>query len=386
MPSVTYMNQSAPFWDFIAGLEQQGNDHPFFSHNRNQEGEHAQGPQLREGVPFDFNNPFNLGGWGRNAFGGQALSHRGPPPRHHEASHEGTRGDETNEKAEESNKEKEPEKNDEEMKDRNDNGEGPAGNSGSDNEGCAWGRGRHGRCGGARRQGRCGPGGWGGPRHGGSHPGHHEGPRGGPFGGPPGPPGGPQWPFNGPRGPHGGPHHGHGHDHGVPRGFGRRGGWERGGMFGSGFDPADLAAHFFNQANQFNQSQTTNEGKDKSASSNEDHIPDADVFDTENAFVVHIPLPGAKKEDVGVNWDVEKSELSVAGVIYRPGDEEFLKTLAVNERKVGPFERKIRLGTRASPAHIDADGITAKLEDGILRVEVPKLDAGYVEIKKVDIE
>jgi HSP20 family protein len=101
---------------------------------------------------------------------------------------------------------------------------------------------------------------------------------------------------------------------------------------------------------------------------------------------VHISLPGAKKEDVGVNWDAEKSELSVAGVIYRPGDEEFLKTLALDERKVGPFERKIRLGTRASPAHIDADGITAKLEDGILRVEVPKLDTGYVEIRKVDIE
>lgn len=383
MPSVTYMNQSAPFWDFIAGLEQQGSDHPFFSQNRNQKDEHAQGPQPREGAPFDFNNPFNLGGWGRNAFGGQAFPHRGPPPRHHEASHEGTRGNETDEKAEGSNKEKEPEKNDEEMKDCKDNGEGPSGNSGSDNEGYAWGRGRHDHCGGTRRQGRCGPGGWGGPRHGGGpHHGHHKGPRGGLFGGPPGPSGGPQWPFNGPPGPQGGPHHGHSHEHGGHQGFGRRG-WGRGGIFGGGFDPANLAAHLFNQ---FTQSETTNEGKDKSAPSNEDYAPDADVFDTENAFVVHISLPGAKKEDVGVNWDAEKSELSVAGVIYRPGDEEFLKALAVNERKVGPFEKKIRLGTRASPAHVDADGITAKLEDGILRVEVPKLDAGYVEIKKVDIE
>jgi HSP20 family protein len=57
-----------------------------------------------------------------------------------------------------------------------------------------------------------------------------------------------------------------------------------------------------------------------------------------------------------------------------------------DERKVGAFERKIRLGTRANPASIDADGITAKLEDGVLRVEVPKLDSGYVEIRKVDIQ
>jgi HSP20 family protein len=102
--------------------------------------------------------------------------------------------------------------------------------------------------------------------------------------------------------------------------------------------------------------------------------------------VVHVSLPGAKKEDVGVNWDAEKSELSIAGVVYRIGDEEFLKTLAMGERKVGPFERKVRLGTRANPAQVDADMITAKLEDGVLRVEVPKLDRDFVEVRKVDIQ
>lgn len=118
----------------------------------------------------------------------------------------------------------------------------------------------------------------------------------------------------------------------------------------------------------------------------EDFKPEADVFDTAEAFVIHVSLPGAKKEDVGVNWDAEKSELSIAGVIYRPGDEELLKTLALDERKVGAFERKVRLGSRANPAQVDVDGISARMEDGVLRIEVPKLDSGYVEIKKVDIE
>merc|ERR1711963_212536 len=118
----------------------------------------------------------------------------------------------------------------------------------------------------------------------------------------------------------------------------------------------------------------------------EDFKPEADVFDTEDSYVIHINLPGAKKEDVGVNWDAEKSELNVAGVIYRPGGEELLQTLALDERKVGAFERKLRLGSRANPAQVDVDAISAKLEDGILRVEVPKMDSGYVEIKKVDIE
>jgi HSP20 family protein len=162
-----------------------------------------------------------------------------------------------------------------------------------------------------------------------------------------------------------------------------------GGPFGAGdnswssFDPSTFTAQLFNQFTNTHPSNTTNATK---PTESEDYTPDADIFDTDSTYVVHVSLPGAKKEDVGVNWDAEKSELSIAGVIYRPGDEDFLKTLALNERKVGAFERKIRLGTRANPANVDADGMTAKLEDGVLRVEVPKLDSGYVEIRKVDIE
>jgi len=118
----------------------------------------------------------------------------------------------------------------------------------------------------------------------------------------------------------------------------------------------------------------------------DDWKPEADVFDTESAFVVHISLPGANKEDIGVSWEPEKSELTVSGVVHRPGDEAFLKTLSLDERKVGAFERKVRLGTRSSPAQVDIEGITAKLDNGILYVEVPKLNADFVEIKKVDIE
>ena len=136
-------------------------------------------------------------------------------------------------------------------------------------------------------------------------------------------------------------------------------------------------------ANMF-QEQLFGEGGNKEKS--EEFTPEVDVFDHPEAYVIHVSLPGAKKEDVGVNWDADKSELSIAGVVYRPGDEEFLKHLAMDERKVGAFERKVRLGSRASPAQVDVDGISARMEEGVLRVEVPKLDSGYVEIKKVDIE
>lgn len=131
---------------------------------------------------------------------------------------------------------------------------------------------------------------------------------------------------------------------------------------------------------------SNNKDGSRTAAESKDFQPPADIFDTQDAFIVHVSLPGAKKEDVGVNWDADKSELSVAGVIYRPGDEETLKTLALDEREVGAFERKVALGTKLDPAQVDAEGISAKMEDGVLIVNIPKLEQDFVEVKKVEVE
>lgn len=341
MPSVTYMNQSAPFWDFVASLEQEGMNHPLFSPwapNQNHSGDQDAGERRgHRGPPPGF-GPW---GWGFHGFGGREFPHRGPPPPPGPSEHE------HDQKHEQKHDETDGEKDNEECKEKdgddNDNGEGPSG-SGSETEGCRRRKGRHGRCGARRGRHGCGP------RGEGFH--HRHGP-----------------PHHGP------PHHGpHGH-------HGRRGGgwgpWARGGSVGGiPFNPLTFAAGLFEPS-----SNTNNKNED------EDFNPTADVFDTPAAYVIHVSLPGAKKEDVGVDWDAEKSELNIAGVIYRPGDEEFLKTLAMGERQVGPFKRKVRLGTRANPASVDVDGITAKLEDGVLRVEVPKLgEEGFVEVKRVEVE
>lgn len=115
--------------------------------------------------------------------------------------------------------------------------------------------------------------------------------------------------------------------------------------------------------------------------------PPIDIFSTPSAYVLHVALPGAKKEDVGVNWDAEKGVLNLAGVVYRQGDEEFLKTLSQSERKVGVFERTVKLPPgNEEKEEVDGDAITAKLEDGILVVTVPKLEKEWMEVKRVDIE
>lgn len=114
--------------------------------------------------------------------------------------------------------------------------------------------------------------------------------------------------------------------------------------------------------------------------------PEVDVFDTAETFVIHVPLPGAKKEDIELNWDPKAVEISITGVIGRPGSEDVVKTIALDERKVGAFERKVRLGSRANPPKVDSDSISAKLEDGVLVIEVPKTEPDDVEVKKIEVE
>ena len=215
-------------------------------------------------------------------------------------------------------------------------------------------------------------------------PSHRDGPSGVPDPEVPLPPHSPEdapwgsFPFGRPHRGHFGPHRG---------GWGGRG---RGGHCGRGrhhestpFGDFDLTKIGELIASQFG---FGGEATDKEGANGKDFSPPADVFDTEDSYIVHISLPGAKKEDVGVNWDADKSELSVAGVIYRPGSEDFLKALALDERKVGVFERKVRLGSRASPAQVETDAIHAKMEDGVLIVTIPKEDKDFVDVKKVDIE
>ena len=80
--------------------------------------------------------------------------------------------------------------------------------------------------------------------------------------------------------------------------------------------------------------------------------------------------------------------LNIAGVVYRPGDEEFLSTLASSERRVGMFERNVTLPPEGSTQRDEVDGlaISAKMEDGVLVIAVPKLEKEWTEIHKVDIE
>ncbi|KAL7628644.1 hypothetical protein AAE478_000159 [Parahypoxylon ruwenzoriense] len=129
----------------------------------------------------------------------------------------------------------------------------------------------------------------------------------------------------------------------------------------------------------------TNRSNESNEQQDDTFVPPVDVFNTEGAYVLHVSLPGALKEDVGVSWDGEK--VNIAGVVHRPGNEEFLQSLVSSERTIGMFERSIKLPPAGGDdKEIDGLNITAKMENGILIVTVPKTEKDWTEIHKVDIQ
>ncbi|PNP53798.1 hypothetical protein THARTR1_05922 [Trichoderma harzianum] len=219
----------------------------------------------------------------------------------------------------------------------------------------------------------------------------------------------PSYPTEGGRGGrHGRGRGGYAHAHGRGRCGGRRG-WRRGGPFegpnaGPPFDFPGMMRGFMghpffrtlrDQAERY--AQPT---RDANASTDDENTfsPPIDIFNTPDAFILHAALPGAKKDDVGVTWNPQTRSLRIAGVVHRPGDEAFLQTLTgVRERRVGVFEREVKLPPEGEAenkadgeeADLDVDvdgfGITARMDEGILIVTVPKVEKEWMEVRKVDI-
>jgi HSP20 family protein len=95
-------------------------------------------------------------------------------------------------------------------------------------------------------------------------------------------------------------------------------------------------------------------------------VPAVDVIETEDAYLVFAELSGVRREEVQLQ--VRERRLELSGRRQPPGEHRnFLRM----ERSYGPFRRTFELG---SP--IDADGITAGLAQGILRVHLPKRRQG----------
>lgn len=100
----------------------------------------------------------------------------------------------------------------------------------------------------------------------------------------------------------------------------------------------------------------------------------ADWRETAAEHQISLDIPGMKKEDVKIEVEEEKRVLRVSG--ERKAEEEVKDERWHRvERTVGKFWRQFRL-----PANADMGGVRARLDDGVLRITVPK--STEQEVKK----
>lgn len=103
--------------------------------------------------------------------------------------------------------------------------------------------------------------------------------------------------------------------------------------------------------------------------------PAADLFETDDAFVVEMELPGFGHDDISV--EVEEGTLTVSGrrETAAAEDEDF----HLRERPVGRFSRTFSL-----PASIEAETVQARFDNGVLSVEMPKREEARTRKIEVD--
>lgn len=87
-----------------------------------------------------------------------------------------------------------------------------------------------------------------------------------------------------------------------------------------------------------------------------------DVQQTGKEYLIEAELPGVKKEEVSL--DLRDGTLSIA-VNREENKNEENKNYIHRERRVSSMSRSVHLGD------VDADAISAKLDNGVLKVSVP---------------
>ena len=101
-----------------------------------------------------------------------------------------------------------------------------------------------------------------------------------------------------------------------------------------------------------------------------------DIAEKESEYLVEAELPGVKKDEIDLNIDDESLCIMVN---HSREDNSDGKNYIHRERRGASMNRRIRL------ASVNLSAITAKLEDGVLTITIPK-DIKTVSSRKIDIE
>ena len=95
------------------------------------------------------------------------------------------------------------------------------------------------------------------------------------------------------------------------------------------------------------------------------YSPAVDIFENDNSITVLADMPGVKAQDLKI--DLRESVLTLTGRVTSP--ESPKESDVLREFQTGTFFRQFTLSET-----IDQGKIDAKLTDGVLRLELPKVE------------
>ena len=103
----------------------------------------------------------------------------------------------------------------------------------------------------------------------------------------------------------------------------------------------------------------------------------ADIRETEKEFIIDAELPGIKKEDIKL--DLRDDTLTIS-VEHSEQTNEEKDNYIRRERRFGSFSRSFYV------ENVKHEDVSAKYNDGILTVNIPKAEAGKERNRKIDIQ
>jgi HSP20 family protein len=105
------------------------------------------------------------------------------------------------------------------------------------------------------------------------------------------------------------------------------------------------------------------------------YIPRVDIYETEDALVMLADMPGVDENSVDIT--LEKNVLSINGYVEPAQPDNY--SLAYAEYGVGDYQRSFTLSDE-----IDRDKIEAIVQNGVLRLQLPK--AGPAKTRKITVK